>query len=175
MNILHFWRLVPFVLILAFMPAPASAAGYFEPYEVENTMHLDAGDIIVDTKQKKLFFAYDDEIVIVYPVAVGRDDSAWRGRAEIRRIVDGPTWHPTASQKAKKKLPDAVPPGPRNPLGKFAFYLFDDHGDTLIRIHGTNVPSSIGKAVSDGCIRMRNEHIEELYEMVEVGAEVLVR
>ncbi len=162
--------------IFLFTGSPVLAAGgYFEPYETDNNIHLRAGDIIVDTKSKKLFFAYDDELLLVYPVAVGREGDAWRGKAEIRRIVEGPSWHPTASQKAKRKLPDVIGPGPRNPLGDYAFYLFNEGGDTLIRIHGTNVPSSIGKAVSDGCIRMRNDHIAELYDLVEIGAEVSVR
>ncbi len=56
-----------------------------------------------------------------------------------------------------------------------ATYLYWDGRDTLYRIHGTNEPSSIGKAVSNGCIRMLNEHVSDLYERVDVGAEVMVR
>lgn len=60
--------------------------------------------------------------------------------------------------------------GPDNPLGARALYL----GSTLYRIHGTSQPCSIGKAVSSGCIRMRNEDVSELYELVPIGAEVIV-
>lgn len=150
-------------------------SGYFEPMEVRNTFNLPSGDIIVDTGKRRLIFAYDDEIALIYPVAVGREGNAWRGRAEVRRVVMGPTWYPTSDQRSKKKLPLMVGPGPNNPLGKYAFYLFQGDRDTLIRIHGTNVPSSIGKAVSDGCIRMRNDHIAQLYDLIDIGANVTVK
>jgi len=149
-------------------------SGYFEPFEQENTLGIPAGDIVVDTGKKQLFFAYDDELLLIYPIAVGREGKAWRGSATIERAVEGPKWYPTAEQKSRRKLPDMVPAGPKNPLGEFAFYLLQNGRDTLIRIHGTNVPSSIGRAVSDGCIRMRNEHIAELYGLIEVGASVRV-
>lgn len=54
-------------------------------------------------------------------------------------------------------------------------YLYWDGRDTLYQIHGPNEPSPIGKAVSNGCIRMLNEHVSDLYERVDVGAEVVVR
>jgi lipoprotein-anchoring transpeptidase ErfK/SrfK len=60
--------------------------------------------------------------------------------------------------------------GIENPLGARALYL----GSTLYRIHGTNQPWTIGRAVSSGCIRMRNEDVTELYERVPVGATVVV-
>jgi len=64
----------------------------------------------------------------------------------------------------------SVPPGPGNPLGVRALYL----GDTLYRIHGTNRPASVGAAVSHGCFRMFNQHIVELYNKVQIGANVYV-
>jgi len=158
-----------------FLVAPAHAQGYFEPYEAENSIDLEAGDILIDSTKRKLYFAYDDELLIVYPVAVGREGAGWTGSATIERMVDGPTWHPTADQKKKRRLPDVVPPGPNNPLGEYALYLYQNGRDTLIRIHGTNNPSSIGKAVSDGCFRMRNEHVGELFGYVYEGAKVTVR
>jgi lipoprotein-anchoring transpeptidase ErfK/SrfK len=60
--------------------------------------------------------------------------------------------------------------GPDNPLGARALYL----GDTLYRIHGSNQPWTIGRAVSSGCIRMRNEDVVDLYDRVGVGAQVIV-
>ena len=56
--------------------------------------------------------------------------------------------------------------GPNNPLGARALYLYRDGQDTLYRIHGTNEPSSIGKAVSNGCIRMLNDHVIDLHDRV---------
>ena len=68
-----------------------------------------------------------------------------------------------------------MPGGPTNPLGARALYLYDAKGnDTSIRIHGTTEPNSIGRAVSNGCLRMRNEAVMDLYEQVPVGTPVYV-
>ena len=175
-----FSSLLVVVAMMALTPSSAFAqakasSGYFEPFEIANSMNLEPGDILIDTAKRRLYFAYDDELVLVYPVAVGREGALWKGSARIGRMVDGPAWYPTADQRKRKNLPARVAPGPNNPLGDYALYLFKDDVDTLIRIHGTNNPSSIGKAVSDGCFRMRNEHIEELYGYVSIGARVTVR
>jgi len=60
--------------------------------------------------------------------------------------------------------------GPGNPLGARAMYL----GSTTYRIHGTNDPSTIGKFVSSGCIRLTNEDVEDLFNRVTVGTRVVV-
>jgi lipoprotein-anchoring transpeptidase ErfK/SrfK len=67
-----------------------------------------------------------------------------------------------------------MPGGPANPLGARALYLYKGNRDTLYRIHGTTAPSSIGKAVSSGCIRMLNADVADLYERVPVGTKVVV-
>ena len=67
-----------------------------------------------------------------------------------------------------------MPGGPKNPLGARALYLYGEGGDTLVRIHGSNEPWTIGHAVSSGCFRMRNEDVTELYERAGVGAKVVV-
>jgi lipoprotein-anchoring transpeptidase ErfK/SrfK len=68
----------------------------------------------------------------------------------------------------------AMPGGPTNPLGARALYLFQNGGDTFFRIHGTIEPQSIGTSVSNGCIRMINEHVIDLYNRVELGTVVTV-
>jgi hypothetical protein len=60
--------------------------------------------------------------------------------------------------------------GPGNPLGARAMYI----GGTEYRIHGTNDPTSIGKHVSSGCIRLTNEDVKDLYSRVQIGAKVIV-
>jgi lipoprotein-anchoring transpeptidase ErfK/SrfK len=62
----------------------------------------------------------------------------------------------------------------QNPLGARGIYLFANGRDTLLRIHGTNEPRSIGKAASSGCFRMLNEEVVELYDNVEIGTKVIV-
>ena len=67
-----------------------------------------------------------------------------------------------------------VPGGPNNPLGARALYLYRAGRDTMFRLHGTNEPWSIGTAVSNGCVRLTNEDIVDLYQRVPVGATVRV-
>jgi len=66
-------------------------------------------------------------------------------------------------------------PGPLNPLGARALYLFQNGEDTLYRIHGNPEANSIGKAVSSGCIRMLNHDIIDLFERARSGAKVTVK
>ena len=73
-------------------------------------------------------------------------------------------------RKRRPDLPRHMAGGPNNPLGARAIYL----GSSIYRIHGTNEPSSIGKAASSGCIRMLNEDVSELYRYVKLGARVTV-
>ena len=66
-----------------------------------------------------------------------------------------------------------MPGGKDNPLGARALYLFDGKGrDTYLRIHGTNKPRTIGTAVSNGCARLTNDHITDLYDRVPIGTTV---
>ena len=74
-----------------------------------------------------------------------------------------------------RKWVNGQPGGPDNPLGARALYLYAGGQDTLYRIHGTNEPQSIGKAMSSGCIRMLNQDVAELYDNVIVGTPVVVR
>jgi lipoprotein-anchoring transpeptidase ErfK/SrfK len=74
----------------------------------------------------------------------------------------------------RPELPDHMDGSLSNPLGARALYLFQDNKDTLFRIHGTNEPQSIGKAVSSGCIRMQNADVIDLYGRVSKGARVVV-
>jgi len=67
-------------------------------------------------------------------------------------------------------LPRFMAGGPGNPLGARAMYL----GGTVYRIHGTNDPSTIGKFVSSGCIRLTNEDVSDLFARVNVGTKVVV-
>ena len=68
-----------------------------------------------------------------------------------------------------------VPGGPGNPLGARALYLYRGGRDTMYRIHGTGDPSSVGRAVSNGCIRLLNAHVEDLYSRTRIGARVYVQ
>ncbi len=139
------------------------------------TTDLAAGSILVRTKERKLYYILPQGQAIVYKVGVGREGFAWSGSNIISRKAQWPTWRPPA-EMIKRELalghiiPTMMPGGPQNPLGARALYL----GDTDFRIHGTDKPWSIGQAVSSGCIRMLNDHVTELYDLVQVGAKVTV-
>ncbi|MBA3911215.1 MAG: hypothetical protein C0524_15420, partial [Rhodobacter sp.] len=95
------------------------------------------------------------------------------------RKAEWPSWRPTNDMIRRNperyaQFAGGVPGGPRNPLGARALYLYKDGIDTYYRIHGTTEPWSIGKSVSNGCIRMLNEHVIQLYEQVPVGTPVTV-
>jgi lipoprotein-anchoring transpeptidase ErfK/SrfK len=106
-----------------------------------------------------------------YGVGVGREGFTWSGVQSISRKAEWPDWHPPAEMIARQPyLPRFVAGGPGNPLGARAMYL----GSSQYRIHGTNDPTTIGKFVSSGCIRLTNEDVSDLFSRVNVGARVVV-
>ncbi len=136
------------------------------------------GTIIVDPDHRYLYFVLEDGRAIRYGVGVGRAGFAWTGLAEVGMKRRWPRWLPPAEMVARDdnaaKWASGQPGGPDNPLGARALYLHANGEDTLYRIHGTNQPSSIGKAMSSGCVRMLNQDIAELFPRVPVGTKVIV-
>ncbi len=145
---------------------------------VENEMGQSPGTIIVDPDHRHLYFTLEDGRAIRYGVGVGRAGFAWHGEAEVGMKRRWPRWLPPAEMVARDeraaKWANGQPGGPDNPLGARALYLNANGEDTLYRIHGTNQPSSIGKAMSSGCVRMLNQDIAELFPRVPVGTRVIV-
>jgi len=113
--------------------------------------------IVVSLEDHKLALVEDGKAKKIYSVAVGKPSTPSPvGTFTIARRVMNPTY----SHDGR-----VVPPGPNNPVGtRWMGLSIPGYG-----IHGTNVPSSIGKAASHGCIRMARKDLEELYPMVEVG------
>jgi lipoprotein-anchoring transpeptidase ErfK/SrfK len=129
------------------------------------------GTIVIKTSEKRLYYSLGNGKAIRYSVAVGSPRNQWFGTTWVSEKKENPTWTPTPSMRARNpRLPNYMAPGPRNPLGVRALYL----GWTAYRIHGTNAPASIGNAVSNGCIRMLNEDVVDLFERVHIGAPVMV-
>ena len=138
------------------------------------------GTIIVEPDDHKLYLVQNNNTALVYRVAVGREGHDFAGRAVIGRKTEWPTWTPTGSMiRARPKINAPLASGLSgsevNPLGARALYLYQNGEDTLYRIHGTNDPTSIGKSVSSGCIRLLNSDVIDLYERVSVGTSVIVR
>lgn len=142
---------------------------------VQNPTQEAAGTIVIDTSSRHLYLVQPGGGAIRYGIGVGRQGFAWRGVARVGRKSEWPRWIPPKEMlKRRPDLPDEMDGGLDNPLGARALYLFQGNKDTLFRVHGTNEPDSIGKAVSSGCIRMLNADAIDLYERVKVGTRVVV-
>ena len=129
------------------------------------------GTVIVDTPHTVLYFVLGNGKAIRYGIGVGRQGFTWSGVKQIAKKAEWPDWYPPSEMIARQPyLPRMVAGGPGNPLGARAMYL----GGSEYRIHGTNDPTTIGKHVSSGCIRLTNEDVEDLYNRVQVGAKVIV-
>ncbi len=130
------------------------------------------GTIIINTPSTYLYLVLGGGKAIRYGIGVGREGFTWAGVRTIERKVEWPDWIPPAEMIARQPyLPRFMAGGPGNPLGARALYL----SGTLYRIHGTNDPSTIGKHVSSGCIRMLNSDVSDLYTRVNVGTKVIVQ
>ncbi len=132
------------------------------------------GSIVIDSDARYLYYVLPDGKAIRYGVTVGEEALAWSGVAKVERKEEWPTWTPTTEIKKRMQVPDFVGPGPHNPMGARAMYLYEGNKDTLFRIHGTNQPEYIGQAISSGCIRMTNEDVIDLYNRVKMGTVVVV-
>jgi len=145
-------------------------------YETEEA----PGTIIVDTAEKFLYYVLEDGQAIRMGVGVGREGFGWTGIVNVGNKRENPKWFPPDDMVERqpelaKYQAQGMDGGEGNPLGVRAIYLHDGKGkDTLYRIHGTIEPYSIGQNVSSGCIRMLNENVTELYDLVKIGAKVVV-
>lgn len=163
--------------------APYAKAVLAEPYRrhiVDYHRKEAPGSIVVDSDARYLYYVLADgkdgkPKAIRYGIAVGEEALAFSGISKVGRMAEWPSWTPTQNIKNRLEgIPNFVAPGPHNPLGARALYLYANGKDTLFRIHGTNQPEMIGSAVSSGCIRMTNEDIIDLYNRVKTNSIVVV-
>jgi L,D-transpeptidase ErfK/SrfK len=137
--------------------------------------------VVLNLPEMRLYYypeAKPGEVPVVktYPVSVGRMD--WKtplGKTTIVRKQKDPAWYPPESIKKEHAadgdpLPDVVPAGPDNPLGRYALRL----GKAGYLIHSTNKPYGVGMRVTHGCVRMYPEDIEQLFPEIPVGTEVRI-
>ncbi|MCA0940300.1 L,D-transpeptidase [Yangia mangrovi] len=134
--------------------------------------NLNKGAVLVDISSRALHFWEQNGTYHLYPSSVPlTDDLTRKGRTQVVLKDPSPDWRPTPSMKQRNpEWPDYVPPGPDNPLGTRALHLSWQY----YRIHGTHDTRKIGRRSSNGCIGLYNEHIEALYEMAQVGTQVLL-
>lgn len=129
---------------------------------VPTSYQFPVGAIVIVNKERRLYYITGKGEARRYRVAVGNDAERWLGRTFVAAKVVDPKWIPVNGD-------DPVEGGdPANPLGRRALYL----DWSLLRIHGTPSRHSIGSAVSNGCIRMLNEDVVDLFDRVHFGAPV---
>lgn len=135
---------------------------------------LGKGVILADVTSRALFYwSADESVRFVFPCAIPMtDELTKRGKTEVVRKMANPPWTPTPSMREKDPdLPQRVEGGaPDNPLGPFGIYL----SWPAYLIHGTHDTRKIGRKSSAGCYGLYNEHVTQLFEVVEVGTQVTV-
>ncbi|WFR96140.1 L,D-transpeptidase [Rhizobium tumorigenes] len=139
------------------------------------------GTIVVDTRNYFLYLVEGNGKAMRYGVGLGREGYAWAGRGVVQWKQKWPRWTPPAEMVARE--PDMRPisaerggmnPGPTNPLGARALYIYNNGKDTLYRVHGTPDWQSIGKPTSSGCVRMLNQDVIDLYNRVPAHTQIVV-
>ncbi|MGJ8546451.1 MAG: L,D-transpeptidase [Sulfitobacter sp.] len=166
------------------LPQLLSAQVAFDatPQEVRIKSTYQVGELLVLPRSYYLYYVTAPGVAMRYGVGVGKAGLDFTGTAIIQVKKEWPTWRPTNEMIERDPgaygrfigNTDAQPGGPGNPLGARALYLFQNGVDTYYRIHGTTAPKSIGRSVSNGCIRMLNEHVIDLYNRVPTGTKVTV-
>ncbi len=133
--------------------------------------------VVLNLAQMRLFhYNADGTQVDTYPVGIGRPGwSTPQGETTVVSKSKNPSWTPPPSirreaLRSNRTLPKSIPPGPRNPLGRYAIHL----GMSGILIHGTPQQTSIGQRCSHGCIRMFTKNIEELFNTIQIGTPVRI-
>ncbi len=140
------------------------------------------GTIVVDASRNFLYLVRDGGRAIRYGVSLGRAGFEWTGSAVVQWKKKWPVWVPPPEMIERDPSlgkysaeNGGMPPGPNNPLGARAHYLFNNGVDTMYRLHGTPAWDSIGKAASSGCVRLLNQDVMDLYERVQGQVPVHVR
>ena len=150
----------------------------FEPQEVVYSGFA-SGTIVIDSREKFLYYIETPFSARRYGVAVGKEGLDFHGSVVVGDKQEWPRWIPTKemierSPEKYAQYSEGMDGGPNNPLGARAIYLYEGNKDTYLRIHGTTQPWTIGTAASNGCFRMVNEHVIDLFSRVDIGTKVTV-
>lgn len=146
------------------VPAPSVAPDPASPY------------LVIRLKDRRLDVMNDDAMTPVasFPIAVGREGRETpTGRFRVEEMIEHPDYQQIDPHDRSRVL-KRIPPGPANPLGERWIGFIRGDGWT-IGIHGTPHPHLLGRAVSGGCIRMRNADVVRVYEQIGLGTTVVVR
>jgi lipoprotein-anchoring transpeptidase ErfK/SrfK len=131
--------------------------------------------LVLRQGERTLELFEDHEPAHEWPVAVGQGGSPTpTGTFTVGAKRFEPTWVNPSPNGWGSDMPARIGPGPENPLGIRALNWNDENGrDTLIRFHGTPNEDSIGEAASQGCVRMFNDDVADLYDLVPSGTVIL--
>jgi lipoprotein-anchoring transpeptidase ErfK/SrfK len=152
-----------------FLPREVRIKNDFEPFEI----HVDPG-------QYALYWTLPKKKAIRFSVGIGRTHLYEAGEFYVGAKKEWPSWTPTPEMIERDpasyaRFADGMPGGLNNPLGSRALYLFQPgRGDTFLRIHGTNEPQTIGRRVSNGCARLVNDQMIDLYNRVPLETRVVL-
>lgn len=157
------YRMTVLSVVAALLMWGATSKAGAKPREVKLSLGYPAGSIVIVNKERALYYVLGNGRALRYRVAVGTRKELWVGRMFVSNMRKNPYWTPVDGG------PTVRGGIPSNPLGKRAIYL----DWSLLRIHGTPSRGSIGRAASNGCIRMFNEDVIDLYERTHIGAPVI--
>lgn len=151
------------VVLCSFTAVAAAGTSHAGPRPAKVEFGYPPGSIVIVNSERRLYYITGKGQALRYTVAVGKKSELWVGRTFVSMKRENPYWIPVDG--------GAIVRGgaPDNPLGKRAIYL----DWSLLRIHGTPSRGSVGRAVSNGCIRMLHEDVVDLYERVHIGAPVI--
>jgi L,D-transpeptidase ErfK/SrfK len=142
---------------------PLGAPEPFLPTPDEQVIQL-----VIRLSERRVYVYDREQVITSYPIAIGR--SGWEtptGEFEVIQKLSNPTWeHPFTGE--------LVPPGAANPLGSRWIGFWTD-GTNYIGFHGTPDADTVGQAASHGCIRMYDQDVQALFEIVQMGTPVVVQ
>ena len=140
--------------------------------ETKPGITADSFDQVLLTRigENKLYLYDDGKITHEWTVATGLPEYPTpTGLFEVTELRYMPTWVNPAPDGWGASMPASIPPGPSNPLGLRAI----NWSASGIRFHGTSASYSLGYNASHGCVRMSNDDVIQLYDMIDVGTPIV--
>ena len=121
--------------------------------------------LLINKSQNVLFLKSGEEVLKIYHVSTGKNNITPVGTFKIATKIENPVWFKNGGAPIPSESPE-------NELGS-RWMGFDT--DPHYGIHGTLHPETIGQQVTDGCVRLKNEDVEELFDIIPVGTEVVIQ
>lgn len=153
------------------LPVRRNVSSFAQQNWQDHFDELSVGCLLADITSRAVHYWAPDGTYKLYPSSVPMSEELTkRGYTKVVRKTEFPSWTPTASMRERDpNLPIRIDGGdPGNPLGTRAMYL--DWPAYLV--HGTHDTRKIGRQSSSGCIGLYNQHVEELYPLVQIGTQV---